>query len=53
MLDTKNLTYLTMANAVADIAHFAKTVKLPFDLSGNSSPEKAVGPPKSTEAGHG
>ncbi|KAM7186467.1 serine carboxypeptidase S28 [Rhypophila sp. PSN 637] len=35
-LDTKNLSYLNLENAVADMVHFAKNVKLPFD-SGYSS----------------
>ncbi|XDG03846.1 hypothetical protein ABKA04_003461 [Annulohypoxylon sp. FPYF3050] len=31
---TKNLQYLTMDQAIADFVHFARTVKLPFDVNG-------------------
>ncbi|KAK1830822.1 putative extracellular serine carboxypeptidase [Podospora conica] len=41
VLDTQNLTYLTLKNSLADFAHFAQTVKLPFDTTGKSSPENA------------
>ncbi|KAK0721033.1 serine carboxypeptidase S28 [Lasiosphaeris hirsuta] len=37
VLDTKNLTYLTLENSVADLVHFARTVQLPFDKSGMSN----------------
>ncbi len=37
MLDTKNLTYLTVENSVQDLIHFAKTVNLPFDKRNGSS----------------
>jgi len=42
ILDTKNLTYLTLENAVADLVHFARTVRLPFDPTGASNADKAV-----------
>ncbi|KAI1204686.1 endoprotease endo-Pro [Annulohypoxylon truncatum] len=31
---TKNLQYLTMDQSIADFVHFARTVKLPFDVNG-------------------
>ncbi|KAK3369928.1 putative serine peptidase [Podospora didyma] len=41
VLDTRNLQYLTLANAIADSVHFAKAVKLPFDKSGKSNAPSA------------
>ncbi|KAK3995696.1 putative serine protease EDA2 [Cladorrhinum sp. PSN332] len=41
VLDTKNLTYLTLNNSIEDMAHFARTVRLPFDRSGDSNAPKA------------
>ncbi|KAK3380849.1 putative serine peptidase [Podospora didyma] len=37
VLDTQNLTYLTLQNSVDDLVHFARTVKLTFDTSGRSN----------------
>lgn len=42
ILDTQSLTYFTLHNSLADIAHFARTVDLPFDQTGRSSPDSAV-----------
>jgi hypothetical protein len=42
ILDTQNLTHLTLPYSLADIAHFARTVDLPFDQTGRSSPGSAV-----------
>lgn len=42
VLDTKNLTYLTLENSVHDLVHFARTVKLPFDGSGKSNAPASV-----------
>lgn len=36
-LTTKNLQYLTLENAIADLVHFARTVKLPFDPEGRAT----------------
>ncbi|GAB1315250.1 hypothetical protein MFIFM68171_05460 [Madurella fahalii] len=41
VLDTQNLTYLTLENAVADMVHFARNVRLPFDTSGATNAPKA------------
>ncbi|KAF4991400.1 hypothetical protein FDECE_14055 [Fusarium decemcellulare] len=40
-LDTKNLQHLTLKNAIADLTNFAKTVRLPFDPTGSSRPDRA------------
>ncbi|KAL1968061.1 hypothetical protein VTN77DRAFT_2191 [Rasamsonia byssochlamydoides] len=40
-LTTKNLQYLTLEQAIADLTYFAKTVKLPFDPNGTSNADKA------------
>ncbi|KAK3326997.1 serine carboxypeptidase S28 [Cercophora scortea] len=37
VLDTKNLSYLTLENSVADLVHFARTVELPFDANSTAS----------------
>ncbi|XP_014550039.1 hypothetical protein COCVIDRAFT_116699 [Bipolaris victoriae FI3] len=37
-LSTSNLQYLALDQVLADFVHFARTVELPFDLSGNSHP---------------
>ncbi|KAJ3540707.1 hypothetical protein NM208_g4940 [Fusarium decemcellulare] len=37
-LDTKNLRYLTLKNAIADLTNFAKTAGLPFDPTGSHQP---------------
>lgn len=42
VLDTKNLSYLTLDNSVADMVHFAKSVKLPFDKNSSSNAPQAV-----------
>ena len=42
VLDTKNLSYLSLDNSVADMVHFAKTVKLPFDKNSSSNAPQAV-----------
>ncbi len=39
---TKALQYLNLDQSVADFVHFAKTVKLPFDVNGTSSAQNAV-----------
>ena len=36
-LTTKNLQYLTLANAIADLTYFARNVKLPFASNSSSS----------------
>ncbi len=36
-LTTKNLRFLTLANAIADMTNFARTVNLPFAQSSNAS----------------
>ncbi|KAK4175357.1 putative serine protease [Triangularia setosa] len=36
-LSTSNLTYLTLNDSVADLAHFARHAQLPFDESGQSN----------------
>ncbi|KXX79502.1 putative serine protease EDA2 [Madurella mycetomatis] len=41
VLDTQNLTYLTLENAVADMVHFARNVRLPFDPSGATNSPNA------------
>ncbi|KAK4113371.1 hypothetical protein N656DRAFT_707943 [Canariomyces notabilis] len=41
VLDTQNLRYLTLENAVADMVHFARTVNLPFDPSGVTNAPRA------------
>ncbi|XP_014550167.1 hypothetical protein COCVIDRAFT_116260 [Bipolaris victoriae FI3] len=40
-LSTANLQYLTLDQVLADFVHFARTVDLPFDLSGQSHPSRA------------
>ncbi|KAK0708905.1 serine carboxypeptidase S28-domain-containing protein [Apiosordaria backusii] len=40
-LSTSNLTYLTLNDSVADLAHFARRVQLPFDDSGQSNAPNA------------
>lgn len=40
-LSTKNLQYLTLSNSIADLTHFARTAKLPFDLNGTSQAPNA------------
>ncbi|KAI9742271.1 MAG: hypothetical protein M1818_004171 [Claussenomyces sp. TS43310] len=40
-LTTENLQYLTLKNSIADLTYFAKTVKFPFDSSGQSNADKA------------
>ncbi|KAK0652468.1 putative serine peptidase [Cercophora newfieldiana] len=41
VLDTQNLTYLTLDNSIKDLGHFTRTVKLPFDDSGASNSQNA------------
>ncbi|KAK4167891.1 putative serine protease EDA2 [Cladorrhinum sp. PSN259] len=41
VLDTKNMTYLTLNNSIEDLVHFARTARLPFDHSGKSNAPKA------------
>ncbi|EFX01073.1 serine-type peptidase [Grosmannia clavigera kw1407] len=36
-LTTKNMRFLTLANSIADVTHFARTVELPFDTNGTSN----------------
>lgn len=40
-LTTENMTYLTLAQSIADTTYFAKNVQLPFDLNGTSSATNA------------
>ncbi|KAK4160176.1 serine carboxypeptidase S28-domain-containing protein [Cladorrhinum sp. PSN259] len=40
-LTVKNLQYLTLDNSLKDIPYLAKNIKLPFDESGASAPDKA------------
>jgi hypothetical protein len=40
-LSTENLQYLTLKNSIADLVHFAKTAKLPFDPHGTSQASRA------------
>ncbi len=40
-LTTENLQYQTLKNAIADLNHFALTVKLPFDTTGKTNADKA------------
>lgn len=40
-LTTKNLQYLTVPNAIADLTYFARNVKLPFDTNGTSNAPNA------------
>lgn len=40
-LTTENMQYLTLDNSIKDNIYFAKNVKLPFDNSGKSAPNKA------------
>ncbi|KAJ5191835.1 Peptidase S28 [Penicillium cinerascens] len=40
-LSTENLQYLTVGNAVADLAYFANTVDLPFDTDSSSNAQYA------------
>ncbi|OAA33206.1 Peptidase S28 [Moelleriella libera RCEF 2490] len=40
-LTVETLQYLTLDQAVQDLVHFAKTVRLPFDPQGSSKPDKA------------
>lgn len=40
--DTKTLQQLTLENAAADFANFAKNVKLPFDTNSSSNAPNAV-----------
>ncbi|CAK7229634.1 hypothetical protein SBRCBS47491_007317 [Sporothrix bragantina] len=40
-LTTKNLQYLTLANAIADLTYFAENVVLPFDKNGTTNAPKA------------
>lgn len=42
VLSTKNLQYLTLEQAIADLTYFAKNVNLPFDANGSSNADKAV-----------
>lgn len=42
MLTTKNLQYLTLEQAIADLTYFAKNVALPFDTNGSSNADKSV-----------
>ncbi|KAH8896497.1 serine carboxypeptidase S28 [Thozetella sp. PMI_491] len=41
VLDTKALQHLTIENAVHDLNHFARNVKLPFDTTGATNAPKA------------
>lgn len=41
-MNTKNLQYLTLDQAVADFVNFAQNVKLPFDTTGATNAPKAV-----------
>ncbi|KAK4224671.1 putative serine protease EDA2 [Podospora fimiseda] len=41
VLDTQNLTHLTLNNSIHDMTYFARNVRLPFDLSGDSNAPKA------------
>ncbi|KAF2501770.1 serine carboxypeptidase [Lophium mytilinum] len=40
-LSTENLQHLTLKNSIADLVHFAKTAKLPFDPHGTSQAHRA------------
>lgn len=40
-LTVKNLQYLTLKNAIADMTHFARTVKLSFDKDGRTNAPRA------------
>ena len=40
-LTVKNLQYLNLKNAIADLTHFARTVKLPFDSDGRTNAPQA------------
>jgi hypothetical protein len=40
-LTTKNMQYLTLKNAIADLNYFALNAKLPFDITGASNADKA------------
>ncbi|KAH8812182.1 serine carboxypeptidase [Xylogone sp. PMI_703] len=40
-LTTKNMRFLTLKNAIADLNHFALTAKLPFDTTGTTNAAKA------------
>ncbi|CAK7227153.1 hypothetical protein SCUCBS95973_006446 [Sporothrix curviconia] len=40
-LTTKNLQYLTLANAIADLTYFAENVQLPFDTNGTANAPNA------------
>jgi len=40
-LTVENLQHLTLDNSLKDITYFAKNIKLPFDDSGASAPDKA------------
>jgi len=42
VLTTDNLRYLTLNQSIADLTHFASTVKLPFDPHKTSVAAKAV-----------
>ncbi|KAL1861845.1 hypothetical protein VTK73DRAFT_6905 [Phialemonium thermophilum] len=42
-LDTKALQHLNLNNSVADLAHFARTVDLPFDTNHSSNAPQAIG----------
>ncbi|KAK4443213.1 putative serine peptidase [Podospora aff. communis PSN243] len=41
VLDTQNLTHLTLDNSIKDLGHFTRTVKLPFDESEASNSQNA------------
>jgi hypothetical protein len=41
-LTAENLQYLTVPQAIQDMTYFAQHVQLPFDPSGNKTPDKAV-----------
>ncbi|KAK0619056.1 putative serine peptidase [Immersiella caudata] len=41
VLDTQNLTHLSLDNSIKDLGHFTRTVKLPFDDSGASNSQNA------------
>ncbi|KAK4459815.1 putative serine protease EDA2 [Cladorrhinum samala] len=41
VLDTQNLTHLTLKNSIDDVVRFARTVRLPFDRSGRTNAPRA------------
>lgn len=41
VLDTENMTYLTLEQSIKDLTYFAKNVVLPFDQNRTSTPDKA------------